>query len=83
MLEKLRISGRNIDIGGSSNVTLITPKGAIKVKRFTIKRCRLVRTSICWICSYLTITLKVYIMTDFKTGGVPTPDYDSDDINYI
>ena len=22
-------------------------------------------------------------MTDFKTGGVPAPDYDSDDINYI
>ena len=22
-------------------------------------------------------------MSDFKTGGVPTPDYDSDDINYI
>ena len=22
-------------------------------------------------------------MADFKTGGVPTPDYDSDDINYI
>ena len=22
-------------------------------------------------------------MSDFKTGGVPTPDYDGDDINYI
>ena len=22
-------------------------------------------------------------MSDFKSGGVPTPDYDSDDINYI
>ena len=22
-------------------------------------------------------------MSDFKTGGVPTPDYDSEDINYI
>ena len=22
-------------------------------------------------------------MSDFKTGGVPTPDYDSDDINYV
>ena len=22
-------------------------------------------------------------MSDFKEGGVPTPDYDSDDINYI
>ena len=22
-------------------------------------------------------------MGDFKNGGVPTPDYDSDDINYI
>ena len=22
-------------------------------------------------------------MADYKTGGVPTPDYDSDDINYI
>ena len=22
-------------------------------------------------------------MSDYKTGGVPTPDYDSDDINYI
>ena len=22
-------------------------------------------------------------MTDFKKGGVPSPDYDSDDINYV
>ena len=22
-------------------------------------------------------------MSDFKTGGVPSPDYDSEDINYI
>ena len=22
-------------------------------------------------------------MSDFKTGGVPNPDYDSEDINYI
>ena len=22
-------------------------------------------------------------MTDFKSGGVPTPDYDSEDINYV
>ena len=22
-------------------------------------------------------------MGDFKNGGVPTPDYDSDDINYV
>tara|TARA_B100001121_G_C18170685_1_gene381105 strand:+ start:250 stop:462 length:213 start_codon:yes stop_codon:yes gene_type:complete len=22
-------------------------------------------------------------MTDFKTGGVPAPDYDKDDINFI
>ena len=22
-------------------------------------------------------------MSEFKAGGVPTPDYDSDDINYI
>ena len=22
-------------------------------------------------------------MTDFKSGGVPTPDYDSDAVNYI
>ena len=22
-------------------------------------------------------------MTDFKTGGVPTPDYDSEDINFV
>jgi len=22
-------------------------------------------------------------MSDFKNGGVPSPDYDSDDINYI
>ena len=22
-------------------------------------------------------------MSDFKTGGVPNPDYDSDDINYV
>ena len=22
-------------------------------------------------------------MTDFKGGGIPTPDYDSDDVNYV
>ena len=22
-------------------------------------------------------------MSDFKTGGVPTPDYDSEDVNYV
>ena len=22
-------------------------------------------------------------MSDFKTGGVPSPDYDSEDINYV
>ena len=22
-------------------------------------------------------------MTDFKKGGVPSPDYDSEDINYV
>ena len=22
-------------------------------------------------------------MTDFKSGGIPTPDYDSDDVNYV
>ena len=22
-------------------------------------------------------------MTDFKKGGAPTPDYDSEDINYV
>ena len=22
-------------------------------------------------------------MSDFKTGGVPAPDYDSDDINFV
>ena len=22
-------------------------------------------------------------MSDYKTGGVPNPDYDSDDINYV
>ena len=22
-------------------------------------------------------------MSDFKTGGVPTPDYDADDINFV
>ena len=31
---KTRISGSNIDIGGATDVTLITPRGAIKVKRF-------------------------------------------------
>ena len=31
---KTRISGSNIDISGASNVTLITPKGPITVKRF-------------------------------------------------
>ena len=31
---KTRISGSNIDIAGSSGVTLITPKGPIRVKRF-------------------------------------------------
>ena len=34
---KTRISGSNLDIDGASNVTLITPKGAIKVKRFKSK----------------------------------------------
>ena len=31
---KTRISGNNIDISGSTGVTLLTSKGAIKVKRF-------------------------------------------------
>ena len=31
---KTRISGSNIDISGASNVTLITPRGPITVKRF-------------------------------------------------
>ena len=31
---KTRISGSNIDIAGSTGVTLITPKGPIRVKRF-------------------------------------------------
>ena len=22
-------------------------------------------------------------MADFKSGGIPTPDYDSDDVNYV
>ena len=30
---KTRISGNNIDIGGKTNITLITPTGAIKVKK--------------------------------------------------
>ena len=31
---KTKVSGRNIDIGGSTAITLITPKGPIRVKRF-------------------------------------------------
>ena len=31
---KTRISGNNIDISGSTGVTLLTSKGAIRVKRF-------------------------------------------------
>ena len=31
------IGGSNIDIGGATDVTLITPRGAIKVKRFKSK----------------------------------------------
>ena len=31
------IGGSNIDIGGSTDITLITPKGAIKVKRIVAR----------------------------------------------
>ena len=34
---KTRISGNNIDIGGKTNITLITPKGSIKVKRIVAR----------------------------------------------
>ena len=34
---KTRISGNNIDIGGKTNITLITPTGAIKVKRIVAR----------------------------------------------
>ena len=33
--KKTRISGRNLDVAGKTNITLITPKGPIKVKRIT------------------------------------------------
>ena len=32
-----KVSGSNIDIGGSTDITLITPKGAIKVKRIVAR----------------------------------------------
>ena len=34
---KTKVSGRNIDIGGSTAITLITPKGSIKVKRIVAR----------------------------------------------
>ena len=34
---KTRISGNNIDIGGKTNITLITPTGAIKVKKIVAR----------------------------------------------
>ena len=34
---KTKVSGRNIDIGGSTDITLITPTGAIKVKRIVAR----------------------------------------------
>ena len=34
---KTRISGNNIDIGGKTNITLITSKGAIKVKKIVAR----------------------------------------------
>ena len=34
---KTRISGNNIDIGGKTDITLITPTGAIKVKRIVAR----------------------------------------------
>ena len=34
---KTKVSGRNIDIGGSTDITLITPKGSIKVKRIVAR----------------------------------------------
>ena len=34
---KTRISGNNIDIGGKTNITLITPKGSIKVKKIVAR----------------------------------------------
>ena len=34
---KTKVSGRNIDIGGSTDITLITPRGAIKVKRIVAR----------------------------------------------
>ena len=35
--KKTSISGSNIDIGGSTGITLITPRGAIKVNRFVAR----------------------------------------------
>ena len=32
-----KVSGRNIDIGGSTDITLITPRGSIKVKRIVAR----------------------------------------------
>ena len=37
MQKKTRISGNNIDIGGATDITLITPRGSIKVKRITAR----------------------------------------------
>ena len=34
---KTRVSGNNIDIGGKTNITLITSKGAIKVKKIVAR----------------------------------------------
>jgi len=34
---KTKVSGRNIDIGGSTAITLITPKGSIKVNRIVAR----------------------------------------------
>ena len=34
---KTKVSGRNIDIGGSTDITLITPRGSIKVKRIVAR----------------------------------------------
>ena len=34
---KTKVSGRNIDIGGSTDITLITPKGSIKVKKIVAR----------------------------------------------
>ena len=47
---KTRVSGNNIDIGGKTNITLITSKGAIQSKKNCSKRCKLGNSGLRWNC---------------------------------